>query len=110
MPLTNKLNGNSVGIDAEKISNIKYLIRLIKAGVIKMSQEAVALKCEFYNMLVNQLFNLDESDMDNKYNKVLVKCPDNIEYMLEEYDAEKLSDKDIKYVLNLMNLQQWSQG
>lgn len=107
MPLTNKLNGNSVGIDAETISNIKYLIRLIKAGVIKMSQEAVALETESYHVLVNQLFNLDESDVENKYNKVLVNCPDNIEYILKEYNAEKLSDKDIKYgnikyVLKLM--------
>lgn len=106
--LTNKLNGNSIGIDVETISNIKYLIRLIKAGVIKMSQEAVALETESYHVLVNQLFNLDESDVENKYNKVLVKCPDNIEYILKEYDAEKLSDKDvkygnIKYVLKLMD-------
>ncbi|MFJ8527333.1 hypothetical protein [Bacillus sp. NPDC094106] len=105
--LTNKLNGSSVGVDVETISNIKYLIRLIRAGVIKMSQETVALETESYHVLVNQLFNLDESDVENKYNKVLVKCPDNIEYILKEYDAENLSDKDvkygnIKYVLKLM--------
>jgi hypothetical protein len=107
MVLTNKLNGNSIGINVETISHIKYLIRLVKAGIIKMSQEAIALETESYHALVNQLFNLDESDIENKYNRILPKCPDNIEYILQEYDAEKLSDKDIKYgnikyVLNLL--------
>ncbi|PEQ56971.1 hypothetical protein [Bacillus cereus] len=107
MSLTNKLSGNSLGIDIETLSNIKYLIRLVKSGIIKMSQDAIALETESYHVLVNQLFNLDESDSENKYNKVLPKCPDNIEYILQEYDADKLTDRDvkfgnIKYVLNLL--------
>ncbi|AZV42016.1 hypothetical protein BAOM_1406 [Peribacillus asahii] len=107
MILTNKLSGNIAGVDIEAISQIKYLILLVNAGLIKMSQEAIALESETYQVLVNSLFNLNESDTSNKYNKVLAKCPDNIDYILEEYNADKLSDRDIKfgnikYVLNLL--------
>ncbi|MFJ7639409.1 hypothetical protein [Peribacillus sp. NPDC097225] len=107
MALTNKLSGKIAGIDIEAISQIKYLILLVKAGLIKMSQEVIALETETYQVLVNTLFNLNELDTGNKYNKIIPKCPDNIEFILDEYSAEKLSDRDIKfgnikYVLNLL--------
>ncbi|MED3896296.1 hypothetical protein P4797_15120 [Priestia aryabhattai] len=105
--LTNKLSGKIAGVDIEAISEIKYLILLVRLGLVKMSQEVIALETETYQVLINNLFNLDESDSSNKYNKILPKCPDNIEYILEEYSADKLSDRDIKfgnikYVLGLL--------
>lgn len=104
--LTNKLSGKIAGIEVESISNIKYLILLVKSGLIKMSQETIALETETYQVLVNALFNIDEGSI-HKYNNVIPKCPDNIEYILDEYSADKLSDRDIKfgnikYVLNLL--------
>jgi len=107
MILTNRLGGSIKGVEVEAISLAKYLMLLVKQGLIRMSQETIALESGTYHAMVNNLFNIAETDMGNRYNRIPAKCPDNIAYILDEYDTDKLSDRDIKfgnikYVLNLL--------
>lgn len=104
--LTNKSNGNSTTIDKATVASIKYLLKLIKSGVIKMSYENVALETESYSSIVHYL-STNENSVSERYKNILPKCPENIDYILEEYDSQKLTDRDIlfgniAYVLNLL--------
>jgi hypothetical protein len=106
LPLTNKTNGNSTNIDKTTIANIKYLVKLVKSGAIKMSYENIALETESYSSLVFDLYT-NENGANDKYKNIIPKCPDNINYIVEEYDSNKLTDRDIifgniAYVLNLL--------
>lgn len=101
--LTNCLYGSTCNISNEIIANIKFLIMLCSSNVIKMSQCQIAIETESYTPLISEIYN-DE----NKYKNIKPQCPDNIAYILNEYNYEKLSDRDIKfgnikYILNLVD-------
>ena len=102
--LTNCLSGNSSQADIETLRIIKYILMLIDNEIIKMSQEQIALETESYTSIVSNI----RTNKDGKFSKLKPKCPDNIKYILQEYDFDKISDKDlkyanIKYVLDLID-------
>ncbi len=95
--LTNKLDGNVNYINPSIISSVKYLIDLNKLGILKMTQEEIALETESYGGLVHELSNTDEEDEKHKYYEIIPECPENIDYFILKYDANKVTDRDIKY-------------
>ena len=102
--LTNCLSGNSSQADIETLRVIKYIFMLIDNEIIKMSQEQIALETDSYTSIVSNI----RTNKDGKFSKLRPKCPDNIKYILQEYDFDKISEKDlkyanIKYVLDLMD-------
>lgn len=104
--LTNKVNGNSSIINSETIATIKYLVLLNRARCIKMTTDQMVLETESYGGIVCEINNLDFSDKGHRYFHIPPKCPDNIEYILNEYDSITYTDREvkignIKYILNL---------
>ncbi len=102
--LTNCLSGNSSQADIETLRVIKYLIMLIDNEIIKMSQDQIALETESYTSIISNI----RTNKDDKFTKLKPKCPDNIKYILQEYDFDKMTEKDlkysnIKYVLDLID-------
>lgn len=102
--LTNCLSGNTSQADIETLRVIKYLLILIDNEIIKMSQEQIALETESYTSIISNV----RTNKDDKFTKLKPKCPDNIKYILQEYDFDRMADKDlkyanIKYVLDLVD-------
>ncbi len=99
--LTNVLSGSIVRTNNETIGVIKYLILLRNAKVIKISNEEISLETESYTEKVREI-----SNNYREYNDIDAIIPDNIEYILKEYDYDSLTEKEkrysnIKYVLDL---------
>ena len=91
--------------EEEALNFEKELIqKYLDNEIIKMSQEQIALETESYTSIVSNI----RTNKDGKFSKLKPKCPDNIKYILQEYDFDKISDKDlkyanIKYVLDLID-------
>lgn len=99
--LTNVSNGSVAKTDNEAIGVIKYLILLRNAKVIKISNEQISLETESYTEKVREISNNYKI-----YDNIDILIPDNIEYILKEYDYDILTEKEkkysnIKYVLDL---------
>jgi hypothetical protein len=104
--LTNKQNGNSLVSNPETISILKYLVLLNRENVIRMTQSQLVLETETYGGLVCEVSNMDFSDTTHKYYNLKPKCPDNLDYILSEYDSEMLTEREVKYgnILYVLNL------
>ena len=91
--------------EEEALNFEKELIqKYLDNEIIKMSQEQIALETDSYTSIVSNI----RTNKDGKFSKLKPKCPDNIKYILQEYDFDKISDKDlkyanIKYVLDLID-------
>lgn len=102
--LTNILRGSSSQSEIEEYRIVKYLLNLKKEGVINITYTNITKETGVNHAMISAIQN----NKGGKYGDIVAKCPDNIDYILKEYDAEILDEttlkySNIKYVLNLMD-------